>query len=490
MKAILYARVSSKEQEQEGYSIPAQKKYLYDHALKNKYSVVKEFVDIESAKQSGRKNFVDMVKFLKKNRQIKIVLCEKTDRLSRNFKDIATLDSLINKSDIKIILVKENFVLDKHSRSSDKLMFGFKALIAKHYIDNLSEESKKGMNQKAQEGIFPGLAPLGYKNVTKKENDRVLKTIEIDQTRAPLIKRLFELYSTGQYSLKRMRDIANEEGLRSRTGKKIHTSFIDKMLKNIFYTGSFYWSGKLCQGKHVPLISKKLFNMVQKSFQRFNKPHRLRKRRFAYAGLLKCAKCGSSITAEIHKEKFIYYRCTGYRGCKLTYVREEKIADMLFQAIKKISIDEELLNHCREVFKNENKDQCEYRKTQLKNLEKRKNLLKKRLEKIYVDKIDEKIPEETYDSLSSDWQEELKNINEKLINYQNKDFDYTEEGLKILEFANKILPLYLRQNKFERAKMLNIVLSNCTLDGKKLNPHYKKAFNLLAERSLYPNWGG
>ena len=106
----------------------------------------------------------------------KYLLCEKTDRLSRNFKDIATLDQLINENDLTIILVKENTELSKNSKSHEKFMFGIKALVAKNYVDNLSEEVKKGMNEKAEQGNYPGgNIPYGYKldkNIGKIEVDR------------------------------------------------------------------------------------------------------------------------------------------------------------------------------------------------------------------------------------------------------------------------------------------------------------------------------
>ena len=85
--AVLYARVSSKEQEREGFSIPAQTKLLRSYAERNDFKVVATFIDVETAKQAGRTNFGNMLVFLRNNSGIKIILVEKTDRLYRNFKD-------------------------------------------------------------------------------------------------------------------------------------------------------------------------------------------------------------------------------------------------------------------------------------------------------------------------------------------------------------------------------------------------------------------
>jgi site-specific DNA recombinase len=105
--AVLYARVSSKEQEREGFSIPAQLKLLREYAFRNDLRLVREFVDVETAKTSGRQNFEEMVKFFQHHRDCRIVLVEKTDRLYRNFRDAVTLEDL----DLEIHLVKEGQIV-------------------------------------------------------------------------------------------------------------------------------------------------------------------------------------------------------------------------------------------------------------------------------------------------------------------------------------------------------------------------------------------
>jgi site-specific DNA recombinase len=169
-QAVIYARVSSKEQEKEGFSIPAQLKLLHEYALERGFCVIKEFIDVETAKAAGRLQFGEMVRFLQAYREARDILVEKTDRLYRNFKDYVTLEDL----DLVVHLVKENEVLSKDSRSHTKFIHGIKVLMAKNYIDNLSEETKKGMREKAEQGHYPSFVPLGYRN------NRETKRIEID----------------------------------------------------------------------------------------------------------------------------------------------------------------------------------------------------------------------------------------------------------------------------------------------------------------------
>ena len=226
---VIYARVSTKEQEKEGFSIDAQLKLLREYAATNSFDVLQEYVDVETAKRAGRTGFTEMVGFFKKQMKSRtsaderhILLVEKTDRLYRNIKDWVTLDDIA----IEIHLVKESVVLASDSNSSVKFMHGIRVLMAKNYIDNLGEETKKGMREKAEQGIYPSAAPIGYCNVAGSRDKRA---IEPDPESAPIIQRLFEWYATGNYSLRDLTKKAYEDGLRSRTGTKMARSIFGKV---------------------------------------------------------------------------------------------------------------------------------------------------------------------------------------------------------------------------------------------------------------------
>src|SRR6516162_2242241 len=194
-QAVIYARVSSKEQEKEGFSIPAQLKLLKEYAAANGFAVAQEYVDVETAKQTGRAAFGEMVAYLKAHPTVRVLLVEKTDRLYRNLKDWVTVDEL----EVEIHFPKEGVVLSRESRSSEKFMHGIKVLMAKNYIDNLSEEARKGMQEKAELGIWPTKTPLGYRNITGPDGKKIIVP---EPTIAPLIAKLFEWYGRGDLSLK------------------------------------------------------------------------------------------------------------------------------------------------------------------------------------------------------------------------------------------------------------------------------------------------
>jgi site-specific DNA recombinase len=256
-KALAYARVSSKEQDKEGFSIPAQQKQLHGYAQTNRLTIVQEYIDVETAKHTGRTNFDEMVRYLRTHRNIRMVLVEKTDRLYRNLKDWVTLDEL----DIEIHLVKEGVVLSRDSKSSEKFVHDIKVLMAKNYIDNLSEEARKGQLEKAEQGIWPSKAPLGYRNVTGPDGKKI---IEPDAEFAGTVTHLFGWYATGTLSLKEAAAKAKAAGLvHPRTGGPMPTSNIHAILRNRLYTGDFDWNGRRYVGRHQPLVSRELWERVQ-----------------------------------------------------------------------------------------------------------------------------------------------------------------------------------------------------------------------------------
>ena len=129
---------------------------------------------------TGRAAFGEMVAYLKAHPAMRVILVEKTDRLYRNLKDWVTVDEL----DVEIHFPKEGVVLSRESRSSEKFMHGIKVLMAKNYIDNLSEEARKGMQEKAEQGIWPTKTPLGYRNITGPDGKKI---IAVDPALAPIV---------------------------------------------------------------------------------------------------------------------------------------------------------------------------------------------------------------------------------------------------------------------------------------------------------------
>ena len=329
-EAVLYARVSTPDQQREGYSIPAQIKLLEDYAALSGIEIASRHIDVETARKAGRTAFGEMIRYLRKHPHIRILLVEKTDRLYRNLKDWAIIDEL----GVEVHFVKENAVMSGNCRSSEKFVHGIKVLMAKAYIDNLSEETRKGMVEKAQQGIWPSFAPLGYRNVTDPSGRKV---ITVDPEFGPLVRRLFDWFSTGNYSLKAITSKVRIAGLRYRkTGKPVSVTTVHHMLRNRIYTGSFDWLGVTYAGSHEPLTTPALWQVVQNVLDgRGQDNTHSRVEDFSYRGLIKCGHCGCALVAEIKKGRYIYYHCTGFRGkCPEPYVRQERLEEHFVELLR------------------------------------------------------------------------------------------------------------------------------------------------------------
>ena len=471
--AVVYARVSSKDQEKEGFSIPAQLKLLREYALKNSMRIIHEFVDVETAKTTGRKQFGEMVRFFEKNHTCRTVVVEKTDRLYRNFHDCVTLEDL----GVEIHLPKEGQVISKDSKSQAKLVHGIQLVIARNYIENLREEVRKGMREKAAQGIYPSRPPLGY------TNNKLQHTIEIDPATAEVAKRAFELYATGKCSLAGLR-----KTLRIETGKTFQKGYLHKLLKNPFYSGFFEWDGGRYKGTHPLIISLDLFNRVQDVLNGHNRP-KYRKHDFPFAGVLSCAYDDCMITAELKKQKYTYYHCTGYRGkCGLPYMREEELGIRLGQVLKDIHIPDDVLSQLENSFSAIEKDSRQMKTHQRERLQERLSAVRRRIDQAYTDKLDGKINEDFWQRKTSEWQLEEQQIQMAMQGLEDASPDRLVTAKKTLELANKAYFLYVTQTPAEQAKLLKIVLSNCRIDDANLYPTYRKPFDLIFQRAKSKEW--
>lgn len=480
IRAVAYARVSSKEQEKEGYSIPAQTKAIQDYARRKGITIVREFIDIETAKQSGRTRFGEMIAVLKADPSLKIILVEKTDRLYRNLKDWVTIEDL----DLAIHLIKENEVLSKDSRSSAKLMHGIKVVLAKNYIDNLSEEAKKGMQEKAEQGIWPSKAPLGYVNTTDQAGRKV---IAVDMLLAPFIKQLFETYATGRLSLKQVAHHMCDLGFRyPKSQRPVPVSTIHTILRSRLYTGDFDWKGKRCAGKHEALVSVELWQQVQDVLdgRNFKRPKH-RKHAFAYSGLLACGHCGCALVGEMKKGKYTYYHCTGYKGkCPEPYVREEVISEQFSAVLGQLHFDNDILEWVKQALRESHAAVLQEQTESIERLISLERKLQARVDAMYIDKLDGRITSDFFDNKCAEWRAEQQACLVQIQNLRSTDKSYIEDGVRILELSQNARKLFDKQNSAEKRRLLDFVVSNSTWKDGKLSVTYRQPFDLIAETTL------
>jgi site-specific DNA recombinase len=482
-QAVIYARVSSKEQEKEGFSIPAQLKLLKDYAASQGFAVAQEYVDVETAKQTGRTAFGEMVAYLKAHPAVRVMLVEKTDRLYRNLKDWVTVDEL----EVEIHFPKEGVVLSRDSRSSEKFMHGIKVLMAKNYIDNLSEEARKGMQEKAEQGIWPTKCPMGYRNVTGPDGKKI---IAIDPEVAPIIAKLFEWYASGQYSMQEVSRMARDAGLAYRkSGAKVPVSTIHAILHTRLYTGWYEWKGKLIQGRHQPIVPVDLWERVQRVLGgRFAKKHRRAKHDFAFSGLISCRTCGCAVVGEVKKQRYVYYHCTGYaaktEGRKPTCtrsVREEVLEERFTELLGRLRFDGEVLAWVRHALLASHADERREHGAAIERLRAEHKRLGERINAMYIDKLDGRIGGDFYDRFAAEWRGEQLRLQREIDRHESAEQSYLDEGVKLLELAQDAQRLFERQEPRQKRRLLNLLLSNCSWADGEMTATFRQPFDLLAE---------
>jgi len=473
--AVLYARVSSREQEQEGFSIPSQLKLLRRYAEQTDLTIVREFVDVETAKKTGRAGFGEMVAFFGRTPACRVLLTEKTDRLYRNARDWVTLDEL----EVQTHFIKENFIYSQQSRSSEKFMHGIKVLMAKNFIDNLSEETRKGQKEKAAQGLWPSYAPLGYTNVTGPDGRRI---IELDPVRAPLVTRLFERYATGHYSLKALTALADDDGLRSRKGRRLSKATIHHILSTRTYTGDFDWDGTRYRGTHPPLVSPDLWEHVQDVLHgRGHARTRRAKHNFAFSRLITCGHCGCALVGERKKDRYTYYHCTGYRGkCPEPYTREEVLEEGFATLLQGLSFDAAVMDWVADALCRTHADDQAYNEDAIKRLQADHARIAGRIEDMYLDKLDGRVEADFYDRKAAEWRRELDRLGAAIDERQATARSYLPEGVRLLELARRAPELFETQEPREKRRLLNFLLSNCSWKDGTLHAEFRQPFDMLA----------
>jgi len=327
---VVYARVSTKEQQDEGYSIPAQLKGIRAFCQAQGLLVVQEFTEAESAGAAGRTEFSRMCAYLAEHPGVRVVVAHKLDRLYRNFADQIALEEVIG--------ARARYVLgDVPDTPQGELLRDVQLSVAKYYLTNLAEEVKKGMNEKVAQGGWPHKAPLGYLN------DKNTRSIVVDPERGPLIARAFERYATGLMSVTRLAEELNGLGLRTLRGAPIRSNTLDRLLRNPFYMGVISYNGESFTGAHNPLISPALFEKVQASFKP-NKINKRHKHTFLLRDFMFCDECGCKITAEKHKGH-AYYHCTNKKGicAQKGFMREEPLVEQVSDILARIAIGPDIL---------------------------------------------------------------------------------------------------------------------------------------------------
>jgi site-specific DNA recombinase len=358
-RAVLYLRVSTKEQAErgggaEGFSIPAQREAGLRKAQALNAYVVSEFVDAgESARSADRPELQRMLQYLADNRDIAYVIVHKVDRLARSRSDDVTINLAIRQAGATLISCTENI----DETPSGMLLHGIMSSIAEFYSRNLATEVAKGMTQKAQAGGTPTLAPLGYVNVRKVVDGREVRTVELDtdDDRAALIRWAFTAYASGKWSYNDLAAELEARGLTQRATAKrakrpLEAKKIGSILQNTYYVGTVTYKGLSFPGKHEPLVTPEVFAQVQQVMAAHRQSgERAYSNRNYLAGTLFCGHCGSKLMHSVSRGRggaYAYWFCAGRHtrknGCRLPYLAAEQVEDVVIRHWRTEQMDTEL----------------------------------------------------------------------------------------------------------------------------------------------------
>lgn len=480
MLAILIARVSTDDQKD---ALPGQIYRLRDYANRNGYPY-KLFEILESAYKGNRTDFNTVLDEIAEYQETIAVVFDKIDRYTRDSssEEVRQLQNLYRSGKIELHFPSDNLIIHQNSPATDIMRLGLGIVVAQYYSDAIRDNVKRKIEQKLRDGEWIGKAPIGYKN-TAKENGK--KWIEIDAYMAELVRETYKEYATGNTSL---RELAKK--WKESYGVQAGSSRIEQTLKNPFYYGKMSVKGVLYPHKYDTIISKDLFDQVESVRTGYKvTKHRWGGLPYAFRGLISCAECGCRITFEKKKGQYIYGHCTqskGKHGAK--YVSEDVIASEVAKIFESIQIPEDAYNEVSEALRLAHDDKKQMRESTLSRLDSEIEKYQRRIEKIYEDYLDEKIPEDLYQRKFDEYRNFQKSLQNKRLNIEQVEDDYYGTVSHLLKLSRDAPRLFKQADNLQKRSLINLVLSNLQLDGDQLRWDLKKPFETMAFCNNNSNW--
>jgi site-specific DNA recombinase len=435
MKAVLYCRVSTKEQV-DNTSLESQERICREWCAKNGIEVVKVFVEEgESAKSADRTEFQAMLKFCHKQKgALQYVLVYKMNRFARNSEDHHIYKGLFAKLGISLRSATEAVDNTPIGKLTENMLSAF----SQFDNDQRAENTVVGMKAALRQGRWPFSAPLGYLNV----RDEGQPTLVHDKNRAPLVREAFELFATGQYTKAEVLARVTASGLRTTSGKKVSAQTFDALLRKPVLAGWMVvpdW-GMREKGAFEPLVSEELFNRVQDVLdgKRLSvTPHIKNSPDFPLRVFIRCAVCETPITGSWsrgRKKKYPYYRCRN-RQCAGVNVRKDELERGFLGLLERLAPKPEFLSLFTEivsdVWRQKQGDVVET----ARKLQQRLAELKERKQRLLDMLLDQRIKQADYEERNDSLSLEIANLESLIHDARLEELDIEE----VLEFAQHVL---------------------------------------------------
>lgn len=523
-KFFVYARKSSEDSQRQIASIDDQLNALRKIVESEKLTVVGTFTEERSSKEPGRPVFNEMLVRINKG-EADAILCWDNDRISRNPIDSGNIAWMLQRGVLKVIMTPGRSYFPEDAG----LLLSVEQGRATDYIIRLSKNVKRGLNSKAMRGWRPSGGPIGYLNLgTEKGN----KTIGIDPERFPLVRRMWDMYLTGHYTVRELHTIVNEQwGLRTPQkrklgGKKLTMSHMYVILNNQFYMGKFPWKDPdtgevtLMQGVHTPMITEQEFERAQ-ILLGVKAQHRSREREFAYTGLAHCGECQSAVTAEEKnqlicttcKHKFayenktkcpkcntaidkmhnpsilhyVYYRCTKKkkRNCTQKYIRLEQFEEQLAEVLDEVTIDEAYVKVVLDYLRDTQNLEVQDHKSIIDTLQQTYKQSEARLERLNIEYTSAQNADYSiytpleFSRFKKDILKEREGLEKEIAETRRRVDDSFEKSERVFNFCSMVKETFREGDLKTKRMILSSIGSNITLMDKKLSIQLIHPFELV-----------
>lgn len=357
-RAYAYARVSTIGQAKKETPLEGQLSAIYDYAEKNRYRIVKEYIDEGvSGRTDKRPAFQDMISDIKKDPSIvDAIIFWSMSRFARDYVGAAVHKRMIRSLGVEVISISEQFDPNDHT---NKMVEGIIDVINAWYSDVVAHEVRRGLRESASSGFYPHAAPIGFVIKKIKYGDSLKNKLGLDETFAPIVRRIFDMYDQGM-GTKAIASTLNNEGIKTNKGRNWSAARIGYILSNEIYTGDLVWNKTRVsdekivksdsndvirvKGTHPAIVDREQFERVQKRLKE-NNPKQMHPRYassdYLLTGIMFCGKCGKAMTGHPAKSsKYFYYNCNtrireGTSECTTKSIRKEKLESFVLDKVKK-----------------------------------------------------------------------------------------------------------------------------------------------------------
>ena len=479
-KVILIARVSDVEQRK---ALPAQKQRLDNYARQLGHP--SEYFEYdESAYKEDRQKFSQLVEKIEKIEEHTIVVFDKIDRFTRDAsqREVRIMSSLVEKGKIEMHFPSDNLQITKNSPATDLFRLGIGMLLAKYYSDASRDNVKRRFEQMLNDGIWVHRAPIGYKNIIKGGTpNKPLKDIEVDHDKAHYVVKAFEMRARGvPYAV-----IAKElgkAGFRSniKNSKAPNKAFLERILCNKFYYGVMVHSGREYPHNYEPLISRALFNQVQRvRDERKHEKTKYDSKEFTFKKIVKCGDCGRAVSP-FRARNTVYLRCANGK-CDNPNTVESLVLDEVTDNVSYTDVPDKWLDKVIVELRKRHDSQQRYFTQNIVQTRKEYDAIKGKMKTLYEDRLVGRITTDQYDEYVTQLEARQQDLNDrlKLLTSDNKSFQLTASYL--LDLAQRAEQLFKESDEALQNKLLEYVLSNIELKDKKLSYMFNDPFRAIVE---------